>query len=45
MFAMRKDVFTRRQLLILITVIATGAIAGYLGPIVLLNLLLGGSLF
>ena len=42
---MKKALFSRRQIVILATVIVAGALVGYYGLVILLNLLLGGSLF
>ena len=40
-----KKILSRRQILILAATVVAGAVVGYFGPIVFLNLLVGGSLF
>ena len=42
---MKNRLLTRRQIAILAAVVVAGGAEGFLGTIVLLNLLLGGSLF
>lgn len=42
---MKKALLTRRQIVILAAVMVAGGAVGFLGTIVLLNILLGGSLF
>ena len=42
---MKRRLLTRRQIAILAAVTVVGGVVGFFGSIVLLNLLLGGSLF